>query len=365
MKKKSFVFLLLAAAMLAAAMIFFGAGTKKHKEAGTVYPVVHPWRQTVTTQDEYVAQIRSIQHIEFRSFEKGYLQHIYVKEGQRVTKGQPMFQIMPLLKEAEFDKAKAEYNLANIEYRNTADLRKHNVVSANELALAKARLDKAAAAMKLAKVHLDFTTIRAPFAGMIDRFRVRQGSLVEEGQLLTTLADNSAMWVYFNVSEADYLDFMVRRKAGKPIPVALVLANGALFNQPGTIDTIEADFDNKTGNVAFRATFPNPEGLLRHGQTGTIRIARHTEGALVIPQKATFEVLDKKFVYVVDAHQRLHTRQVTVAEEVPHFFAIASGLKEGDAVLLEGLGTVHDGQKIATALQTAQQVKAGLKLAVE
>jgi membrane fusion protein (multidrug efflux system) len=366
MKKKSMTPVILLAALCAAGGYYLltSHGEAEHA-AKTTYQVTHPWRQAVTTDDEYVAQIRSMQHIEFRSFEKGYLQKIFVNEGQRVQKGQPMFQIMPMLMEADYDKAKAEYNLANIEYKNTASLRKHNVVSPNELALAKARLDKAAAEMKLAKTHLDFTTIKAPFSGIIDQFRVRLGSLVEEGQLLTTLSDNSKMWVYFNVSEANYLDFMAKKKAGQPIPVSLVLANGQTFDQPGTIDTIEADFDNKTGNVAFRATFPNPEGLLRHGQTGTVQIAQTMDDALVIPQKATYEVLDKKYVYVVDEKQQLHARQITIAEEVPHLFAVAKGLKEGDMILLEGLGKVHEGQTIAASEQSAEQVEASLKLAVD
>lgn len=350
------------AVVLAAAMLWHRGG---HEEVEAHFPVTKPWRDTLETHSEYVAQIHSVQHIEFRSFEKGYLQNIYVSEGQAVKKGQELFQLMPLLMEAEFEKAKAEYQLASIEYENTKNLEARKVVSANELALAKARQDKAAAEMKLAETHLSLTTIVAPFDGIIDRFRVRLGSLVEEGELLTTLSDNSEMWVYFNVSEADYLNFKAANKGSLSIPVSLVLANGKHFEHAGMLDTIEADFNNETGNVAFRATFPNPEGLLRHGETGTVQISKKLENALVIPQKATFEVLDKKFVYVVDDKHTLHAREITVAEEVPHLFAVSSGLEDGDTVLLEGLGKVHDGQEIAIAPQTPEKVQANLHLAVE
>ncbi|NBO17742.1 MAG: efflux RND transporter periplasmic adaptor subunit [Proteobacteria bacterium] len=338
-------------------------GGEEHTEAQ--FLATKAWRDTVEINDEYVAQIHSIQHIEFRSFEKGYLQNIYVKEGQMVKKGQELFQIMPMLMEAEFEKAKAEYELAKIEYDNTNNLEKRKVVSVNELALAKARLDKAAAEMKLAETHLSMTTIRTPFDGIIDRFHVRLGSLVEEGELLTTLSDNSNMWVYFNVSEANYLNFKAAHQDNLSIPVALVLANGTRFDQMGTLDTIEADFNNETGNVAFRATFPNPNGLLRHGETGTVLMSRKLENRVVIPQKATFEVLDKKFVYVVDDTNHIHAREISVAEEVPHLFVVAEGIEEGDTILLEGLGKVHDGQEIAVKPQTTEEVQASLHLAVE
>ncbi len=365
-KNKSYLpVFILGIVAVAAVVIFLSWHETVHEEEEATYQVTKPWRQTITSSDEYVAQIRAIQHIEFRSFEKGYLQNIYVNEGQHVNEGQKMFQLMPKLLEAEFDQANAEYTLAKIEYNNTRSLNKHHVVSANELALAKARLEKAEAVKNLAKTHLDFSTIKAPFDGIMDRFHVRLGSLVEEGELLTTLSDTSKMWVYFNVSESDYLDFMAHRKEGQKIPVTLRLANGKIFDQKGYIDTIEAEFNNETGNVAFRATFPNPAGLLRHGQTGTVLLTKQLENALVIPQKATFEVLDKKYVYVVDAEHVLHSREITVAEEVPHLFAVASGLDEGDTILLEGLGKVHDGQEIEEAPQTREQVQKGLDLPVE
>jgi membrane fusion protein (multidrug efflux system) len=329
------------------------------------FSVSKPWRQSFETQDEYVAQIKSIQHIDIRSFEKGFIDKIHVKEGQYVVKNQPMFQLMPKLFEAELKKSKAEYDLSRIKYQNTESLYKNKVVSVNELALAKARLDKVDADLNLVKTHLDFATIKAPFNGIIDRFRVRLGSLVDEGDLLTTLSDNTQMWVYFNVSEAKYLDLMAKKTDIHKIPIALRQANGQTFPQEGFIDTIEADFNNKTGNVAFRATFANPEGILRHGETGTILLTQKFDDALVIPQKATFEVLDKVFVYLVDADGTLRSKQITIEKEIPHLYVIRSGLKSDDTVLLEGLGKVHSGKKIAFQYQTVEQVQKSLKLSVD
>ena len=136
-----------------------------------------------------------------KALEKGYLQNVYVDEGKMVRKGQLLFQIMPLIYQAEMKKAQAEVEFVEIEYINTKKLADSNIVSSSELALAKAHLDKAKAELSLAQVHLGFTQINAPFDGIVGRFHVRLGSLIEEGELLTTLSDNSKMWVYFNVPE--------------------------------------------------------------------------------------------------------------------------------------------------------------------
>jgi membrane fusion protein (multidrug efflux system) len=326
--------------------------------------VTKPWRKNVDINKEYVAQIRAIQHIEIRAFEKGYLQEIYVDEGQQIKKGQKMFQIMPYLVQAEYSKAKAEYDISEIEYTQTAKLARQKVVSKNELALAKAKFDRTKASLDLAKTHLDLATIIAPFDGMMDRFRVRLGSLVEEGELLTTLSDISQLWVYFNVSERDYLNYMALKKEGVKLDnIQLRLANGTIYDHPGHLETIEADFDSETGNVAFRANFPNPDFLLRHGETGNVIISDVIHSALVIPQKATFEVLDKKYVFVVDPKGKVEQREITIEKEVPHLFVVKSGLTEEDTVLIEGLGKVHKGQIIKTKFQNMADVMKSLELA--
>ncbi len=342
-----------------------GCTDKHHAEEHGTYAVAAPWRQDLTINKEYVAQIRASQHIELRAFEKGYLTEIFVDEGQMIEEGQKMFQIMPLIMKAEYAKAKAEYDVAKIEYKNTKRLANKNVVSANELALAKARLDKAKAEKDLAQTHLDLTLVKAPFTGFMGRFEVRLGSLVEEGELLTTLSDNRNMWVYFNVSESDYLDYMETKKKTGDDEVQLMLPNGKYFENKGKIDTIEADFNNETGNVAFRASFANPEGLLRHGETGTVILSEPLKSALVVPQKATFEVLDKKFVYVVDADHKVQTRQIEVSHEVSHLFVVSSGLEESDTILLEGLGKINIGQEIETKKKSREEVIASLNLKVE
>lgn len=337
----------------------------QEKEEVAKYLVTSPVRKDVDLTREYVAQIRAVQHIELRALEKGYLQAIYVDEGQKIAKGTRMFQILPLIYQAEVQKTQAEADLTEIELKNTKLLADKNVVSPNELALANAKFNKAKAEVNLATTHKSLTEIRAPFDGIMGRFNVRLGSLVNEGDLLTTLSDNSKMWVYFNVSEAEYLKYKQQSDGQQATPVKLMMANGEIFDQPGKVETIEADFNNGTGNLAFRAGFPNPKGLLRHGETGKILMTTAVKNALLIPQKATFDILDKKFVYVVDEKNVLHSRPITVAAEMPHVYLVASGLDEKDKVLVEGLRKVRDGIAIEQDYKQPPEVLGHLEVPAE
>lgn len=338
---------------------------KKEKEPETKFLATSAVKMDTAVTRDYVCQIRSISHIELRAQERGYLKKIYIDEGQFVHEGQPLFQIMPNLYQAELQKAQAEADLVEIEYRNTKRLADSNVVAPNELAMAKAKLDKARAELALAQVHLQFTELRAPFDGIIDRFHVRLGSLVDEGELLTTLSDNRQLWVYFNVPEAEYLDYKSNLKGDSVISVRLKMANGEVFQHPGLVKTIEADFNNETGNIAFRATFPNPDGLLRHGETGSILMRVPLENAIVIPQKATFEIMDKKYVYVIDKNSRVQLRLIEVRAEMPDLFVIKDGLAEGEKILLEGVRKVNNNDKIEYEYQDPIKVMGTLKLEAE
>ena len=347
-------------------LVTAGCTKKKEEDQSEIFKVTKPWRQAVDITRQYVSQIRAYQHIEIRSFEKGYLQDIFISEGQTVKKDEKLFQIMPFLMDAEFKKAKAEYEISKIEYDNTKKLVAEQVVSLNELALAKAKLDKLSAELSLAKKHLDMTTLKAPFTGVIDRFRVRLGSLVEEGELLTTLSDISKLWVYFNLSEADYLTYTENKKENRSASIVkLLLANGEVYENPGEIDTIEADFDNETGNIPFRATFPNPKLLLRHGETGDVLLTKRLDNALVIPQKTTFEIVDKKYVYVVDERGQVDVREISVDQEISGLFVIKSGITEKDSVLLNGLGKLSKGMSIRAQTVEKSDVLKGLELKAE
>ncbi len=355
--------IVLSLSLLVAAAGCKGAHHEEREKA--VYAVTSPMRTDTETTREYVAQIRAIRHIELRAMAHGYLQDIFVDEGQMVRKGQRMFQIMPMLYQAELQKADAEAQFTEIEYNNTKALQDKNVVSPNELALAKAKWEKAKAEVALAKTHLGFTDVRAPFDGIMNRLLVRQGSLLEEGELLTTLSDNSQMWVYFNVTEAEYLDYKQRIAEDRPTEVRLMMANNKVFDLPGKIETIEADFNNETGNLAFRATFPNPNGLLRHGETGKVLMTVPLDRVLLIPQQATFDVLDKKFVFTVDESGLVKSREISVAQELPHMFVVSNGIEENEKILIDGLRKVRDGDHIEQTYQEPRKVMASLDVPAE
>lgn len=352
--------------VLAAVLSTAGCHRKHHAEehAGK-FLVTSPLRKDTELTKEYVAQIRAMQHIELRALEKGYLQGTFVDEGQQVRKGARMFQIMPLIYQAEVQKAVAEAEVAEIEYKNTKLLADKNVVSANELALSNAKLNRAKAQVALATSHKSLTEIRAPFDGIMGRFHARLGSLVDEGDLLTTLSDNSTVWVYFNVSEAEYLNYKSHPKGDSPTQVRLLMANGQVFDQPGKVETIEADFNNANGNLAFRAAFPNPKGLLRHGETGKVLMSVPIKNAMLIPQKATFDILDKKFVFVVDDKNVVRSRPISVSAEMPQLYVVDGGLAESDKIVVEGLRKVHDGVRIEADFKDANAVLANLEVPAE
>jgi membrane fusion protein (multidrug efflux system) len=379
-------------------------------------------RKDVISTQQYVCQIHSCQHIEVRALERGYLEEICVKEGQGVKKGELMFKLLPILYQAKLDSEDAEVQKIQIELDNAQSLAKKGYVSPQEIALKKAELAKATANVALARAELSFASVRAPFNGIVDRQRNQLGSLIEEGDILTTLSDNSTMWVYFNVPEARYLEYKADLEKDKAeadehdgnddddkdrdddddkdddrdddavdadadddnedagdegaddhddadhhqhLQIELKLANGQIFAQPGKIGAIEADFNNTTGNIAFRADFPNPDGLLRNGQTGTILIHNTLPNAVVIPQRATFEILAKQYVYVVDQDNVVHQRDITVQVEQDDIFVVATGLEEGDKIVLEGIRQVRDGDKVEYEFQAPAEVLSNLKFHAE
>ena len=384
--------------------------------------VTCPLVKDVVNTQQYVCQIHSYRHIEIRALESGYLEAIPVKEGQTVKQGDSLFKVVTTLYEARLDAEQAEAKLAEIELVNTERLYNQKMISQPEVLLAQAKLAKAKAKVKLSQAELNFANIKAPFDGIIDHQRHQQGSLISEGDILTTLSDNSTMWVYFNVPESRYLEYQAREDKDN-LKVELILANGAKFSQVGKIAAIEADFNNETGNIAFRADFPNPDRLLRHGQTGTILLSRVLKNAVVIPQRATFEILAKKYAFVVEDkpvivedkqilegkesgqhatkdhathggkqlathsavdngkeaeargdmhvgaqeifHGIVRQREIVILNEMDDIYLIKDGLGVNDRIILEGIRQVRDGDEVEYEYQTPEQALNHLKYHAE
>lgn len=318
--------------------------------------ITTPLAKDIVLTQRYVCQIRSCRHIEVFALEEGYLEAISVKEGQPVKQGTVLFKIYPPLFQARLATEKAEAQFAKVELDNTRILRAKGIVSEQEVRLYEAKLAKAEAKVQLAEAELGFTSVTAPFDGIIDRLYKQQGSLVKKEDLLTTLSDNSLMWVYFNVPEARYLEYKARQGKNSTNSqqlkladsrIELVLADGSTFDQSaGDTVTIEGKFNNETGNIAFRADFPNPYHLLRHGQTGNVLIHRTMKNAIVIPQRAMFEILDKTYVWVVGEDHVAHQRPITIEHEQDDIFVISKGLSVSDKIVLDGVRQIHEGQKL-------------------
>ena len=338
---------------------------KEEKKEEAKYTVTSPVAIDTSFTKEYVSQIKSVRNIEIRALSKGFLQTIYVDEGQSVKAGQLLFKIMPKMYEAEYQKAQAETRASTIELQNTKTLTDKNVVSKNELSMAQAKLDQAKAEMALAKFHLTATEVRAPFDGTIDRIPLKLGSLIDEGELLTSLSDNTQMFAYFNVSEPEYLDYQTNIKGRGNNTVSLLLANNELLKYKGQVQTIESEFNSETGNIAFRAKFPNPDKLLKNGETGKVQMVVPLRNALVIPQKVTYEIQDKIYVFVVDGKGEVHSRNITIGAEMSDLYVVSGGLAVTDKILLDGVQKVKDNDKIKYEFIAPKEVISRLQLKAE
>jgi membrane fusion protein (multidrug efflux system) len=274
--------------------------------------VTSPKALDVTVTQPYICQIHAQHHINVRSSASGTLAEISVKEGQAVKKGDLMFKIGRAKPRARADPSQAE---------------------------------------------LEATDIIAPFDGIVGRLHEQLGSPIKEGHTLTTLSDNRVVWVYFNVPEKQYLDYMVNRKQREQDKIELELPNHTKFPQPGKISAIEAKFNPKTGNIAFRADFPNPDSRLQHGQAGTILIHRKLHDVTVIPQRATYEFLDTRYIYVVDKDDVVHRREIAIEYETDDIFVIKKGVGVGEKIVLEGARQVRDGEKVEYEFRPLEDVR--------
>jgi len=311
--------------------------------------VTSPQAKDVVVARQYAGKILAHRHINVSALANGIVAEVPVREGQAVKKGDVLFRVVPTISQAKLDAELAEVKIAQIEFENTKKLAagKQPVVSQHELALSEAKLAKAQARAKLAEAELNFTVVRAPFDGLVGRLQQQEGSVVKEGEALTTLSDNSAVWVYFNVPESRYLEYVADGEQVKVgTPVELVLANGDRYPEAGKLGAIEANFNNDTGNIPFRADFPNPRGLLRHGQTGTVLIRESLKNAVLIPQRATLEDCGKRYVYVVGKDDVAHRREIVVQNELEDLFAVGKGLDVTDRIVVEGVRQVRDGEKV-------------------
>lgn len=328
-------------------------------------PVIQIVKKDTIINTNYVAAIEARRNVELRAKVQGYLDQIYVDEGQDVREGQLLFKLNDKEYRLALDKAKAnlanmqaEAKAASLEAQRVNGLVNKKIISATELDLAKTRVRSAEAKVAEAKAleseaehRLSYTAIYAPFSGVIDRIPLRGGSLVTEGALLTTVSDLSTVHAYFNVSENEYLQILQsngdeKKNDALNSTVELFLSNGNKYAHKGIIKTMEGQIDAGTGSIAFRASFPNPNHLLKHGSTGKIVVTTPLQEALLIPQKAVFEIQDKNYVYVVDKNNVVAMRNFIPSVRIDDYYIVQSGLSNGENIVLEGLQSIKNGTHI-------------------
>lgn len=324
-------------------------------------PVMTLQARDTVINTPYVADIQAIRNVEIRNRVKGFLERIFVDEGQSIHKGQLLFKIndeeyrVQLARaKAGFDNAVAAAKATELEAGRIKLLVDKKVVAASELEVAQTKLaadratiEEARTAVQSARNHLSYTNIRAPFDGIIDRIPLKAGSLVEEGVLLTDLSDISSVYAYFSFPENEYLKYQ-RSKISKndSRQVSLVLADGSPYPYPGHIETVEGKIEQQTGSIDFRATFPNPQRLLRHGATAKLYITSGVGGAVLVPQQAVFDIQDKHYVYVVDQQRKLHMQSFTPVTRLSNCYVVKDGLQPGERIVCEGTQKAKDGMVI-------------------
>lgn len=350
-------------------MGLFSCGNKMQLNTGVQeYAVITVTTSTSELETSYPATIKGKQDVEIRPKVSGFITKLCVDEGATVRKGQALFIIDPVQYQATAKAAEAAVQLAEanvatqrLTVNNKKELHAKKFISdsdleiaQNQLASMEASLAQAKANLMSAKDNLAFTTVTSPSDGVVGTIPFRLGSLVSSSTTtpLTTVSDISEMYVYFSMTEKQLLALTreshdIAEALSKMPAVGLKLADGSLYDQKGKVETVSGVIDQNTGSVSMRATFPNPGRILRSGGTGVISIPTITKGAILIPQKATYEIQDKKFVYVVGKDSKIKSTEIGVLSlNDGQNYVVTSGLKAGDRIVVDGVSTLKDNTEI-------------------
>ena len=320
---------------------------------------------TIQFPRSYVADIQAIQFVEVKPKVEGFIQKVLVDEGEKVKKGQPLFQLSSeeysqTVKEAQanYKQAEAQYDMAAYEVERIDRLVSKQILSKirldqaiKEKEVAQMKVEQARAQLQRSQMDYSYTTITSPFDGYIDRIPYKVGSLVNTQSLLTTVSDISEIFAYYRVNESEYLEFKRRQISGKNIEgandVELILSDGSIYSHRGKLETVEGDFERGTGSIAFRVRFPNPDGLLKHGVTGKVRMMTTMNNICLVPQKSTFEIQDFTYIYTVDNEGVVKVRSFEPLERYNNYY-VTQDLPVNTAIVYEGVQMMKDGITIET-----------------
>lgn len=344
------------------------------------YDVLETGTQTTTIYSKFPVNIQGQQQVEIRPMVEDYIEYIYVDEGAVVKKGQPLFRIKAPQYEQEVRSAQAEINIAqenvNIartEVEKIRPLVNDNIISQYELQTAQNTLNAREAILVQAKTRLEnartnlgYTTILSPVDGIIGLLPFKIGSLVgpTTPSPLTYIANVDNVYAYFSINEKKLLELSRNNSGSNPqeilkdLPnVKLLLADGSPFNADGKIETTSGFINPQSGAITVRATFPNTNNIINSGSSGTILIPQYLENVILIPQNATYEVQDKKFVYLVDNTGMVSSKEIKVkTANDGKFYIVEQGLQAGDKLVLDGIGTLKEDVKIAMKKVSADDI---------
>ena len=307
-------------------------------------------QRNITAYTEYPTTIEGIVNSDVRAKVSGYIQKVFVDEGELVHKNQPLFKLETQSLDQDAGAAKARVNVAQVEVDKLIPLVEKNIISAVQLETAKANLAQAKANYSSISANINYATIKSPIDGFVGAIPYREGSLVSATSTmpLTTVSDIKQVYAYFSMNESDYLDFL-QNTEGKNLQdkvnhfpeVELILANGQTYSEKGKIQTVTGQVDAKTGTVSFRAVFDNPNQLITNGNSGTIKVPKNYQNAIVVPQASTLEQQGQTFVYKVKDDTVLETL-INVIDRTSELYIVDSGVKEGDKIVVKGIGKLRN-----------------------
>ena len=356
-----------------------GGGQSGMKLGDDEFTVVAVQSTASQQSTSYPATIKGVQDIEVRPQVSGFIVKLCVDEGATVKKGQALFQIDPTQYAAAERQAKAAVEMAksNVNTLTLNEQQKKNLydkkiisdfeyqTAVNNLLSAKASLAQAEASYAAAKQNLGFCTVTSPSDGVIGTFPYRVGALVgpSAAEPLTTVSQIGDMYVYFSMTEKQLLALTkaggtLKEQLEKMPAVKLQLSDGTMYSEEGKIDAVSGVIDQTTGSVSMRAIFPNKQNILRSGGMANVVFPYTMSDIILIPQTATQEIQDKKFVYVLQSDNTIkHTEvQVSNLNDGKHYI-VTGGLKPGDKIVVEGVQTLKDGQKITPITQAEKEAK--------
>lgn len=330
---------------------------EEKKEMGAMlYKVVQVYKENATLLVEYPTKLQGITDIDIRPKVDGYIENIYVEEGQEVKKGQLLFKLETQTANQDAAAAKAKVAAAQVEVSRLKPLVDRKIISDVQLATANANLANVKSMYQGILAKINYATITSPVNGVVGTLPFRIGSYVssQTANPLTTISDISKVYAYFSVNEKEQLDIMMHAegktfqdKISKMPAVNLVLSNGITYEELGKIETFSGQANTQTGSFNVRASFPNPNRLLRSGGSGILQIPSVLENVILIPQNATIELQDKRIALIVDNENKVKFVSIEV-RAVPggKFFVVDKGLKANDKFLVEGVGIITEGTVI-------------------